>query len=539
MRNGVMPSSDYSIPNIAVGNGGNLTVTGGTILALESAGDHNENAIWITQGGSASISGGYITRIWARTLTKYVSGGFFYARPGATYLADGLSAIPGTYANTAYPEDTRTYNYEIAEGVVIEATSGVKLGELGAVASISGGGLKKKNASFTLTAPEMSGFEFLGWFLGTTSLGTGYTYTATADASKTIEAVYDYGPATGFAVTVGGTADYTITGTTVGDKYVSGTEVTVAYTGTDAFEGWINDSGKIVSRDAEYVFTVISDVSLTANTGSAATPIVVFYNASNQVMFTKTVGGANPVADSDFASVPAVVGKKNGRWTVKGTAVTSVDTLLAAAGDSTAIDVIATYDPDDAAVYDLTVVGVELGESGLLSTWTAYAAGDQSFTGINKTATVLLSAPAGAKTFLYYAAEDGTILSMSAETYIRYQESTTIYAVYGDASVQAGPAVTMISAFRDGTTIYFEALRDIPEGYTVKEQGILFGLTEDLTYGASGTYKYVSSGKNAHDVTALTLKNIAAGTTVYGRGYVIFTDGTDEGIIYTVKTPVQ
>ena len=61
----------------------------------------------------------------------------------------------------------------------------------------------------------------------------------------------------------------------------------------------------------------------------------------------------------------------------------------------------------------------------------------------------------------------------------------------------------------------------------------------DLTYGASGTYKYVSSGKNAHDVTALTLKNIAAGTTVYGRGYVIFTDGTDEGIIYTVKTPVQ
>ena len=72
-----------------------------------------------------------------------------------------------------------------------------------------------------------------------------------------------------------------------------------------------------------------------------------------------------------------------------------------------------------------------------------------------------------------------------------------------------------------------------PFGENRKMQGILFGTAAGLTYGADGVYKYVSSGQGANDVTGLTLKNINASMTIYAAGYVIITDGTAEGIIYT------
>ena len=58
------------------------------------------------------------------------------------------------------------------------------------------------------------------------------------------------------------------------------------------------------------------------------------------------------------------------------------------------------------------------------------------------------------------------------------------------------------------------------------------GTMEDaLVYNGTECYKYVSNGKEANDVTGLTLKN--APLPVYARGYVLYSDGTNEGIVYT------
>ncbi|MBP5225259.1 MAG: hypothetical protein J6Z38_06745, partial [Lachnospiraceae bacterium] len=494
-------------------------------------------ASWIAEGGTVSITGGYVTRVWARTLTKYISGGFFYAKPTATYIADGLMAIPGTYSNAVEPSDTRTYNFEIAEGVIIEATSRAKLGSL-PTTSIEGAGPVKKNASYTLTAPAVEGYSFLGWYEGTTELGTDATYTATATAAKTIEAVYEYGAADGFSVTVNGTTDYTIKGEMVGTKYVAGSTITVVYNGTDEFQCWTNESGKLVSRDESYSFDLAADTTLTANVITSEGQLVIFYTANNQVIKTRVNanGVTNALTDADFASVPTVAGKKNGRWTVDGQTVTSVEEMNTIAGRTTSVNVIAAYDNDDAAVYNLTVLGVEEGTTGTPDTWTAYATGNQSFSNVNITATVKLNAPAGDKTFLYYADAAGNLLSTNAETYVRYQADTTIYAVYGTTAPAAKPTITMITAKRENGAVYFEALRDIPAGYTLKEQGILFSLSADIVYGKTGVYKYVSSGLSFNDVTGLTIKN--APTPMYGRGYMILSDGTNEGILYTDEVQV-
>ena len=131
------------------------------------------------------------------------------------------------------------------------------------------------------------------------------------------------------------------------------------------------------------------------------------------------------------------------------------------------------------------------------------------------------------------------MLSTSAKTTIRYQTDTTIYAVYGDgAPIASEPTVVMITNKKDAAgTVYFEALRDVPEGFTLKEQGILFSTDAGITYGKAGVYKFTSNGKEAHDVTGLTVKR--APSPLYARGYVIYSDGETEGIVYTEEVKAE
>ncbi len=523
-----------STPNIYA-NQGTLTITGGTFINP----DDKENALWYSSNMTVSVEGGYFTRIYGQK-GDTLSGGYLFEKPADSYLKTDYAFVSDN-ASVTVESMTKTFGYAVipeSEVMTVSLTSEAVLGSM-PVAALSGGGRFRIDTDVSVSAPDVPGYRFLGWYYGSSfasseqnavlsTLGMGDVLMLTAR--------YEYGPATGFAVTVNGTSDYTISGTTVGTKYAVGTDVTVSYTGTGTFEGWVNGGGKLMSRDAEYTFTVSGDTELTANIASATEPLVIFYTATKQVYKARVISDTaeNKLTDADFATVPAVTGKKNGRWTVGGTVVTTVAELTAKIGSAQTANVNATYDADDTATYTLTVTGVEAGAMGYPSTWTAYTAGDQLFENVNVNDSVTLNAENGAKTFRYYADALGNVLSTAAATNVRYRENTTIYAVYGDSAYTAAkPTVTMITARRDGTTLYFEALRCIPAGYTVKEQGILFGTAAGLTYGADGVYKYVSNGQGANDVTGLTLKNIDSSMTIYAAGYVIFTDGTAEGIIYT------
>ena len=139
------------------------------------------------------------------------------------------------------------------------------------------------------------------------------------------------------------------------------------------------------------------------------------------------------------------------------------------------------------------------------------------------------------------------MLSEAARISMRFHEDATVYAVYGTSSAANEAHVTMIAAMKDNDTVYLEALRNLPEGSTVSEQGILFADdaklgTESgesaLTYQSANRYAYRSNGKELNDVTGLTLKRVQV--RIHARAYVIYLDGSGkEHVLYSEIATVE
>ena len=121
---------------------GLITVSGGRVSGyLGCSGS-------VAADTSIQVTGGYIQSVYYPTpanCTAELSGGFYAVEPPTSLVKEGLMKIPGTYSNPD-TTDTTVYKFEIAEGVVIEATSRVKLGDM-PVAAVTGGGPVKKNGS--------------------------------------------------------------------------------------------------------------------------------------------------------------------------------------------------------------------------------------------------------------------------------------------------------------------------------------------------------------------------------------------------------
>ena len=129
---------------------------------------------------------------------------------------------------------------------------------------------------------------------------------------------------------------------------------------------------------------------------------------------------------------------------------------------------------------------------------------------------------------------------------VRFYGAAELYAVYGNETAPDGPLVSVLTIKRTGTTMNVEVLRDLPDGYSVKEQGILFGTEatfgilapEDaMVFNGADTFRYVSNGIAPTDVTGLTLRNVSG--KIYARGYVIYLFGGAEAVIYTDVVSVE
>ena len=518
-----------------------FTMTGGTLGVTSSA------ASAIRSYGNVGITDGFVSgRISSANYaaaTPYpaeiaLTGGYYSLKPSVDYLPDGYLA----FDDTTYSG----YLYYIQTGYMVETGSEVLLGEIYGVGAITGGGAYPAGSAFTLIAPEVSGYEFVGWYENGAAVSgaANLTFSDTADASRTLIATYRYGKASGCTVTILGTTDYTIEGTGNGPAYPTGSTLTVRYTGTDAFNGWFNASGKPVSREVEYTFDLTSDVTLTAMTAAAGAPIAVFYNAFHQIM--KSIAAGTGMDASLIPAVPDVRGKAKEGWKTSGTLYvdnTALAAFLETLTGSVTLEVLPFYTDSTAAsdTYQLTLAYREQGASGIPEAWTALAE-DTMFDPVNLTEAVHVTAKETLNGLSFIGFYDGanTLLSTAKATNVRFAENTKIYAVYGVSQADVQPTVRFVTAEKDGTTVYFEALRDVPVGYTLKEQGVLFTVEtalgtltpeEALLYDSTVAYKFVSNGTAANDVTGLTLKNIPA--TVYARAYVVFEKDGVEGIVYS------
>ncbi len=563
--------------------GGVLTIDGGTFnnvahhtgTTVISGGRINEvNATGASSygAGTVTVSGGYMFSFvrdaskYNNSITATINGGFFVNEPDEAYLGTGRRIFPGTYQNTD-ASDTRTYNYEVAEGYLIEVTGLLKDSDppVAAGSNLEGGGLFRKGASFYASvSPQygeiLNGQTFLGWFDAddlSTPLTTESVYYSTATKDLVLVALYEQTSVTDCTVLVTG-GDYSYAkivnmqlvetaGTGAGFTAESGTRVRLTYTGEDAFNGWVNEYGKLLSRDREYWYFVTTDATLTALTDEGQSTKAVFYNKFNQVMSMKALAA---LTDADIPVIPAETGCINGRWTAGGAEVTTADEVRAAKKDGApTVDVVARYD-ESGDVYTVTVIGVMKGADGTLpSTWERYTTGDGTYTANIGNPVKLEEMNPGSGHFVCYLDENGKILSAYHSPNLRFAHDRTIYGVYGTMedfqAVLGKPLIQFVTAEKNGNVITLEALRYVYAGDAVLEQGILFttdakkgSLTaeEALKPGSDHTYKYVSNGKDRNDTTGLTLKNVSV--KIYARAYLVIA-GTGSEVIYSEVVEIE
>ncbi len=157
----------------------------------------------------------------------------------------------------------------------ITLTSGMEGDESGTtVAALTGGGIYKvlpdgSAEEASISAPSKVGYDFRGWYLEDGSVfSSSAAYNFIPDQDYALKAVY---APTSDKVTLrvnGG--GFTITGSSriqksVTKKVTPGTALTVCYADdTREFLHWVNESGRIVSKNKEYTFTVISASTLEA-----------------------------------------------------------------------------------------------------------------------------------------------------------------------------------------------------------------------------------------------------------------------------------
>ena len=554
--NGVMSAPDYSVSNVGLGKGSNARISGGYFTSVEGGVDHG---IWVdTAATSLEITGGCFTHIYSATLRNFISGGRFYA-PTEAYLAPGRRFFEeaGEGDTVTLGGTTYTFGYVTGETVTVDTTSRASTGYLPAV-SVSGGGVYRKDGKANLNASVGDGFHFVGWYVNDELVSTSPAYQPTVTGDTTFVAVVAYGRGSGLNVKIQAPAfSYSVNGAaavsgTVSAEFIAApsAEVTVTYTGDQPFVSWTNGAGKLIGRAPEYSFSAVNDIELVAGTGAASGVTVSWFNLYRQLLKTETV---TSWTESVYASVsvPEVFGKTNGHWNL-----TFAEAKALIDGGKTGIELRAVYDDDESVTYKVTVKQAEVTSLAALDQWTEFGTAKEGEGVLHGEITTVTADEVSGKKFLCFASADRTILSYASEMPARFAENTTVYAVYGapDTVVTPEPLVNLVtektlSTTGNKSTVYFEALRYLPEEYTLIEQGILF--TNSSTLTAAGypdtkaaadevlasdlpyKYKYVSTGKERNDVTGLTLKNVPSNEKIYARGYLIYkTPVSEPGIVF-------
>ena len=480
-------------------NASTINVTGGTIDSI------------VTGGGTTNVTDGYVKSLSLKG-TKAVSGGYFVERPDDSYLASGKAVLMGIFENVD-PADETEYLYTVSDssnGVYVDAYSEVS-GLAGVSSTITGTGSYLAGAPFRLTASELAGFDFLGWFLGDEKVSEELTYVGESafDAEYAAKFALNNGyviltvRASAFTYAFdGGDAVEATTGITV--PVARGTEVSLVYTDSVTLNAWMNESGKVLSNVEACSFPIYTSTFVETSVKDVDSDVtVIFMTDYNQIFATRYVIGG--VLTDGMPNAPYRIGRTTS-WNK------TEDEILEEAMEAETV----TVSLETVANPEVYTVTVKDGETAIFEKEATLGR------------TVYVSLPA--ENFLYVKLGDA-ILSYEPAFAIRGDQALELTAFYGTEAVTKESLVTMTIVKGTTGAISFSASRVvIAEDADVAEQGILFALTEvpeaDFTKGAANVRAAVSTSKDKADVTALNL-NTSAPKTVYARAYVVLTDGTE------------
>ena len=441
-----------------------------------------------------------------------------------------------------------TYAVEATETTIIVSPSSMLLERGDSVSNISMNpvdGKVKVGEKVTVTTKDMLGYRFMGWYLDSdindyqlsdnaAPQSTSFTYTFTPEDNMSLVAVYEAAgkaevkiSGSGFTVSVAGESESAEQNSTYNASVDIGSEVTITIVDKNVeFISWTNESNKIVSTDRIYAFTVTGNTTLTMSkkgtTGSTA--MVEFVSAYNQVIAGRIYGSSETIT---FPDGPSKMG-----CNFKGWSLTQDEIHQRIKDGEEHITVTPVYEQDTTKTYTVTVYVDEVQDDS------------QTATGILAGTTKTVKAPTvDGKVFLYWTDADGNILGYDASYFMQINKNIVVKAVYGEEAVDVKPVIAMTNVFTTSTggknKISFTVTRDIPEGYTLVEHGVLYNKdgtianpTED-TFVLGGTYvsKYTSTATKLSGIVTVNLNMTGAeNTKVVARGYMIVknSEGNDE-----------
>lgn len=293
-----------------------------------------------------------------------------------------------------------------------------------------------------------------------------------------------------------------------------GSEVTVSVTDKD-FINWLNKNGRIVTEKTDYDFIVTGDVELTmSKKGTAGTSALVqFVSEYDQVMKS---GIYTPQSTIELPAGPSKLGWDFDKWRI--TPQNILDMIMAG---ETHIEVSPEYTPS----VDIYTVKVYV-DGELEETKSVGAADSEAMT---------VTAPEkSGKKFWHWEDENGTILGFNTSYSMRVSRDISIYAVYGNKPEEKEPVIAMTNVFTtdlDGVKkLSFSVTRDVPEGYTVVEYGMLCNTNvyseptkESFVIGGVGVHKYEGKKfeENSKGVFTLNVTVRYPDIKIAARGYMI------------------
>ena len=225
------------------------------------------------EGGSVTINGEAtgtkrVVKGSEVTLAANANDGYNFT---GWYNGETLISNENPYTFTATASGSYEARFEVAAPVTYTISVNANPIEGG---SVTGGGTYNEGASVTLTATPNSGYEFVNWTSGTTTVSTNATYSFTANASAEYIANFRTAAQITFAVTTtanpaeGGTATFTV-GTSpekTSATVTNGTGITLYANENDGyrFVNWTK-GGIEVSTNATHNVTITEASNFVAN----------------------------------------------------------------------------------------------------------------------------------------------------------------------------------------------------------------------------------------------------------------------------------
>ena len=407
------------------------------------------------------------------------------------------------------------------------------------IANLDGGGKIKAGESTTVVAPAVPGYTFNGWYNGETPLSADLSFVYTPTADITLTAKYTANAKMTVTITGGTSYSVSVNGGTASDyststspSYEVGTKLTVTAKGEN-FAYWQNEAGSVLSRSAEYTFTVVNNATVTAvyDTKIDSKAIVNFISGYDQIINRYQIAAAD---DFTVPAAPTKTGCDFAGWSINGTVVSltaeNYNAAVKAAIQAAITDALATEDTTD----DIINVKATYTAKEQKVTVTVNSGSGSGEYNVNDVVTVTANAPAENMKFSHWTDGSGTILSYNTSYSFYAAKDITLTAVYvaDTVEVEAKGTTEIVDVIKDTANgkISFVSMSTVPEGCTITKAGVV--ATTDSTIGTSDdNFKAEKVSIVRGDATSAqayqytwTAKLSDYNKVVYVRAYLVYTD---------------